>query len=393
MAHDIEPDPTGAETPDEGGTPATDDVDVRLTELGVDSDTIAQIKEDLGVTTVDDLAVLSEGDLTGIGMKVVQARKLVGAFTPATATADTAAFGTAMDEILPVVLNDESWLKALRTGGVLKVDESTVVAAIRAALASKVGLYDIPAKLVEAMEKFADTIDEQVDPAYFSLRKQLTRRSYADVFEAVPGLDGNYVTDTRKRDLFHRIDEHLWPAISEFYFQLKSWQEAWMQGAANPAAFASMLMAASGGGVGMPPGMMQPPDTGVLRDSSSAVADAINRVFAGTGAHIAAALAYEALEIKQSLEDSRLPAMIGVANRDQMLRQLGVSVNATYPRLETNLTRFVLATLQAQDQPAGNEEYQYFGALYMLGSQINLDQLGVHTSGFSGVAGRVDTQL
>jgi len=58
-----------------------------------------------------------------------------------------------------------------------------------------------------------------------------------------------------------------------------------------------------------------------------------------------------------------------------MLKQLGVAVSATYPRLENNLTRFVLSIMGVKDQPAGNEELQYFGALYMLGSQIPWDQL------------------
>ena len=144
-----------------------------------------------------------------------------------------------------------------------------------------------------------------------------------------------------------------------------------MQGAGNPALMMSALMAASGGGgMALPPGMMQPPDTGILRDNADAVADAVNRVFAGTGVQIAAALAYDASKIKGTLENLRLPALTGAANRDQMLKQLGVAVSATYPRLETNLTRFVLAVMRAKDQPSGNEELQYFGALFMLGSQI-----------------------
>ena len=264
----------------------------------------------------------------------------------------------------------------MRTGGVLKVDQSTVISAIRAALAHRAGLYGIPDGLVALMEKFSDENEEQVDAEYFKLRKQLTRRSYAEIFEAIDGLDGSYVTEARKKQLFQRIDQYLWPAINDFYGQLKSWQEAWMQGAANPAMMMGAIMAASGGMNVMPPGMMQPPDTGVLRDHADAVADAVNKVFAGTGVQIAAALAYDATRIKETLENTRLPALTGAANRDQMLRQLGVAVSATYPRLETNLTRFVLAVMRVKDQPAGNEELQYFSALFMLGSQIPWDQLG-----------------
>jgi len=99
-------------------------------------------------------------------------------------------------------------------------------------------------------------------------------------------------------------------------------------------------------------------------------------VFAGMGVQITAAVGYDATKIKESLENPRLPSLTGAANRDQMLRQLGVAVSATYPRLETNLTRFVLAVLRIKDVAAGNEELQYFGALFMLGSQIPWDQLG-----------------
>ena len=65
----------------------------------------------------------------------------------------------------------------------------------------------------------------------------------------------------------------------------------------------------------MPPGIMQPPDTGVLRDHASAVADAVNKVFAGTGVQIAAALAYDANRIKETLSNPRLPTLIGAVKK------------------------------------------------------------------------------
>jgi hypothetical protein len=280
-------------------------------------------------------------------------------------------------------------LVALKAGGVLKVDQSTVISAIRAALAHRAGLFTIPDGLVTLMERFADENQEAVSPDFFKIRKQLTRRNYAEVFEAVEGLEGSYVTEPRKKQLFARIDENMWPAIIAFYAQLKSWQDAWMQGAANPAIMMSAMLTMGGRGGALPPGMMQPPDTGILRDTADAMADAVNKVFAGTGVQIAAALAFEATKIRETLENPRLPALIGAANRDQMLRQLKVAVSATYPRLETNLTQFVLSVMQLKDQPAGNEEVQYLGALFMLGSQIPWDQLSGDNSGgrITGIGG------
>ena len=383
---DVPVDPPVELTTATAATTTTDDaVTTKLKELGVGDEAISRIRV-LGVNEVSDLRYLKEETLISAGLNVVQAAKLVEALVPPAPVAEATALGAAtFDAVLPTVASDASWLEALKTGGVLKVDQSTVTAAVRAALAKKVGLFDIPTKLADAIERFADSNEEQVDASFYALRKQITRRNYAEVFAAIDGLDGSFVTDKRKQQLLERVDKHLWPAIYDFHGQLQNWQEAWMQGAANPAMFMAALMP---GSVGMPPGMMAPPETAVLRDSADAVADAINRVFAGTGVQIAAALAYDAAQIKKTMEDPRLPSMIGAANRDQMLKQLGVAVSATYPRLETNLTRFVLATLQAKDQPAGNEEYQYFGSLYMLGQQIPWDQLGgrsKHT--LSGVAG------
>ena len=353
--------------------PVVDEIATKLAEFGANDDVVAKVKE-LGVESVGDLADLTETDLVGAGLPVVKARKLLTAVKPAPAAVDTAVMNSAaFDGLLPSVQDDESWLKALKTGGVLKVDQSTVIAAVRAALAKRVGLYDVPSKLVEAMERFAEESEEQVDPTYFALRDMLTRRSYGDIFSAVPGLSGSYVTEARKKHLLARLDQYLWPNLAGFNAQLKGWQESWMQGAANPAM---MMMALVGGGAGaLPPGVMQAPDTAVLRDAADAVKDAVNRVFAGTGVQIAAALAYEATEIKKSLEDPRLPALVGVANREQMLKKLGVAVPATYPRLETNLTKYVLAVMNLEDQAAGQEELSYLGALFMLGNQIDLGQL------------------
>lgn len=379
------------------GTPVTppttsdDAVSVRLTELKVNAAVITQIKDELGATSVDDLANLTEEDLLGVGMKKLPARRLLDALAPEPPAAPAQVSAMSLDTVLPTVPGDSSWLKDLKTGGALKVEESTIIAAIRSALAHKVGLYAIPQKLVDLMEKFTDESEDQVDPEFFKIRKQLTRRSYGDLFEAIPGLDGSYVTVARKKELFDRIDRELWPSIREFFAQLQGWQESWMKGAANPMMMMQAVVAAAGGGGGgvMPPGMMSPPDTSGVRDYADAVADATNRVFKGVGVQISAALAFEATEIRESLTNKRLPALTGAVNRDQMLRQLDAAVSATYPRLERNLIQFVLGVLQARELPDGQESVQYFGALYMLGSQIPWDTLNVSSSdtGLTGIGG------
>lgn len=293
----------------------------------------------------------------------------------------TMSFGAGA-EILPEVPSDESWLTALKAGGTLKVDQATVISAARASLAYRVGLYDVPKLLVAKMEQFADENSEPIAEDYFKLRKQITQQTYGEIFEAIPGLDGNFVTDKRKNELFARIDGGLWPGLVGFHTLLKGWVDSWQQGAANPAMMMNAIMAMAGGGAGaMPPGMMAPPDTGTLRDQADAFNDALNKVFSGTMVPVARACAFDAKRIKETLENPGLPAMVGAANREQMLRQLGVEVSATYPRMEANLTRYVLSVLSIKDLPAGNEELQFFGSLFMLGSQIPWDQLSVKHSG------------
>jgi hypothetical protein len=327
------------------------------------------------------LVELTEADLIGAGMLPIPARKLVAGLKPALEATPQVQFNFA--EVLPAVPNDDSWLTALKVGGVLKVDESTVIAAIRAGLADRVGLFNVPKLLADAMKQFAEQNDDPVAPVYFELIKQLTRRTYGDLFAALPGMDGSYVTEAAKKQLTARVNQHLWPAIASFNSQLNAWVEAWTKGMNNPMAMmAAFAMQGTGGA--LPPGMMQPPDTAVLRDNAEAVADAINKAFAGTGVQIAAAQAYDAAQIKRTLEDPRLPAMIGAANRDQMLKQLGAAVSSKYPRLETNLTQFVLGVLRLKDQPAGNDEIQYLQSLYMLGSQIEWDQLQAGAATFRG---------
>jgi hypothetical protein len=362
----------------------------KLKDLGVEDALIPKITDELGVAQIADLNLLSEVDLVGIGMKTIPARNLVKALTPTVVATTNPMALSGIDDILPAVPTDASWIVSLQTGGILKVDQSTVIAAIRVALAQRVNLYDLPKRLVEKMESFADQNDEQVDTEFFQVRDLLTRRSFADVFQAIPGLNGSFVTEARKKQLLQRVDQYLWPSIITFQDLLRGWQETWMGGSSQVAMMTMVTgLFAGAGGAGMPPGLIQPPDTSALRDQGNALADAANRVFAGTGVQITAALAYEASQISQILQNPRLPALVGAANRDQMLRMLGSGIPPTYARLENNIIRFVLAVMQLKDTPAGTDEIRILSALYMLSSQISWSTLGVTdtNNGVTGIGG------
>jgi hypothetical protein len=357
------------------------------TALGVDvavaTDIVKQIAGQPGeqaISILKDATLSPDADLKSVlpeGTPGGVANMAIATLRAARPVEQPMVFNQSLD-LLPEVPNDGSWLESLKAGGTLKIDQPTVISAIRAALADRVGLYELPAKVAEAMEAHADNSLEQLDPKFFTLRKQLTRRSYGEIFAAIDGLDGSFVTDRRKKDLLGRINTHMWPTVLSFQNQLKGWVDSWQQGAANPAVLMSTMAQMMSGGAagGLPPGMMQPPETGVLRDAAEAVNDDINRIFAGTGVVTARALAYDANQIKATMEDANLPALVGATNRDQMLRQLGVDVSSNYTRMELNLTKYVMGILNIKDVPAGNEETAYFGSLFMLGNQIPWDTIG-----------------
>lgn len=370
------------------------DVRTKLAEYGADEATIDKIVSELGVEELDDLASLEVADLTGAGMKLAKARKLVAGLkntsrpaAPAVAAAETRAIQSQFEALLPSIPTDESWLNALKTGGVLKVDESSYIAAIRAALADRAGLYNVPDALSKAMEKYADETEEQVDPIFYALRKSLTRRTYGDIFAAIDGLDGTFITDARRKEFLGRIRDTLWPAIAESYRTLDGWYQTWRASFSDP----SMLIAAIGGGfsggvAGM--SMITPPDTAQLHDAGDTLVDSINRVFRGTGVQVAAAMAYDANIIRNTLEDPRLPSMVGVKNREMMLKKIGASVSSNYIRLEQNLVKYVLAFVK-HDTVTSDVEVNYFVALWQLGTQINWAELGGgDATGITGLTGK-----
>lgn len=354
-----------------------EDLKTRLAELGLNEEQVGKLAEQ-GVMGEADIALLNEQDIRDItGCTVIAAKKAAAVFAPKPSEAEVAANNTAaIQSVLPALPDDKSFLEMLKVGGVLKIDRTNVISAMRAAIASDVGLYDMPERLIGRMETFALEQEEPVGESFYRLQKQLAERRYGDVLSAL-GTTGNFVSEKRKRETLERLNALLWPALRGFNTQLKTWVEAWSQGTANPAALMMAMAVSQQGPRGvLPPGMLQPPDTAILRDEGEAVINSINKVFAGTGIPVARALAYDAMRIREVLEDPSLPTTVGAATRDQMLKMLGIDVGADYVRLEQNVTRFALAIMELPKVAAGNDELGYLSALYTLGVSIPWDKLG-----------------
>ncbi|MDQ7814584.1 MAG: hypothetical protein RDU25_02165 [Patescibacteria group bacterium] len=298
------------------------------------------------------------------------APKLVEPTTPKVA----APSAISMVGLLPEPPSDDTFLSALRVGGVAKVGATEVNAALRVLLAKQLGVYDLPDQLVALMEQHAETLEEPVSDAYYTLQRQVAERRYGEVLQAM-GVPGHFMSEARKRKLLDRMGG-LWALLDSFQQKLTGWQELWQTRMNNPAAMMAGFASMMSGGAAMMPGMMDHPDTAPVLDSASTVIENFNKMFAGTGIPVARALAHDTLRIKKVLEDPQLPAAIGAANRDEMLKKLGAGLTAEYVRLERDLVSYVLAVMKLAAGEVSTEQLPYYIiALQNRGINIPWDKL------------------
>jgi hypothetical protein len=348
---------------------------------------IQNLSDEYGVETEEDLQVLKEEDFIKLGFKLAKARKLVEMLKPAPAVPEkptesvahaavpaTPALLTPSIDVLPPVPDDASFLAMLKVGGELRIGAVEMIASVRAALADKSKLYELPKIILKKMKEFAEEQDIPVSPEFYKLRNLLTRRSYSEIFAALE-IDSASVTQESKEVLLDRLRTYLWPAFSSFNDQLVSYMNMWQQGAANPGAMMMAMSAFMSGTPSPAAGIMQPPETSGLHDAAESVINNVNKVFAGEGIIISRALAYDANRIKEVLENPDLPKQIGATTRDQMLKTLGVDISADYVRLERNLVRFAMSIIEYPKVTAGQEEMAYLLALFQLGSAIPWNKL------------------
>jgi len=323
-----------------------------------------------------------------VGLKIPPAilRKNINLLRGKKAVSEEAAAASMirMTGVLPPVPDDKSFVESLKVGGELKVGAVEVIAAVKAALASKVGFFEIPDVLKQKMESYAESLEEPCGTEYFEIRKLVTKRNYADIMHAL-GIEGTFVTDQRKAAFMGKLEALLWDEVGSFHRQLMGWNKSWMETSNNPTVLVSTITSALGGGGAMPT-LMQPPDTAFLRDAAEKTIITINKVFAGVGIPIARALAYDAEKIKEVLDNSRIPTLIGAPNKDQMLKMLGVNVAGDYVRLERNLVQYIVAIMEYPKLEAGQNEIMYLSAMLQLGLSIDWDKLLSKAKGLTEVS-------
>jgi hypothetical protein len=130
------------------------------------------------------------------------------------------------------------------------------------------------------------------------------------------------------------------------------------------------------GGVGGPsPFAQEAPDPTPLVDQARGIIDRINKMFAGPGIPVARALAADAQQLSEVLKKPELINAVGAANRDEMLKKLGVSVGADAGRSESSVLQFALCVLKIASIET-SQLPRYILAMRQVGATIPWSTLG-----------------
>jgi hypothetical protein len=170
------------------------------------------------------------------------------------------------------------------------------------------------------------------------------------------------VTEPDKTALFGRMDDYLWPALGNFLGVLEKWGEDYVEATTGVAALVGR-------------GARRIPSTDVLRDYGQDVIKAFNKVYAGNGGRVAAALASYAGKILKFLDNRDCLTYTGSANPEQLLKKLNAEATPAMVRAERNLTQLLMSIIEAENLTAGQIEYDYYDAMAMLAREIPLDRI------------------
>jgi len=297
------------------------------------------------------------------------------------ATVEASTTPTMSLDVLPAPKPDESFIAALKVGGVSKVDQTDLEAGVKAALADRVDFFAIPKKIQAAMENYADVTQEPFGDSYYDVVKMITKRDYSEIFAAL-GVPASAVPQAKRTRFLKQIDSILWPAVQSFNGQLSGWFDAWMKAAGNPAAMMQAFTTMAGGGGALMGPAITTPDTEPLRIAADEVVDNINRAYAGVGIPAARALAFEATQIKELLSKPEIMGLVGATTRELMLKELGIDVSANFISMEHSVVKYVLAVGELSKQAKGSQqEQQYLQSMYQLGAVIPWEKLRAGETG------------
>lgn len=321
-------------------------------------------------------------ELKTLKVPVAKAKKAIKALQPTVAAPVTAAPAPEVaapaptasfvpKNLLPDLPDDVSLLQDFKIGGVLKVSEHDAVGAVRVAFAAQFGLFTLPEQLSEAMERRAESLEEPAGEAYYRVRAEITKRKYAEVLAAFPGIDGSYVTKNRQQRLIERINTLLLPALKAFAQTCDNWTKSWMAG--NPAEMLSGMMMALRN-----PAMaglaMAPPDVSPVVTQAEEFITVLNRTMAGDSLPVVRALTGEVVRVSGFLNDPAMAMLCGFQTREEMLKGLRVGLTSDAVRTEQTLAKIVLSVLRFPSIPTSDMP-EYIIAVARLFQSVNVDNV------------------
>ncbi len=347
---------------------------------------------ELGVDCVDDLAALNAEQLKGLGLKPAkvnrlldEARKLSEGEKPETAMAPSGPVmgGGAMTPMaaavapgmvaLPQVPDTETMLRGLKISGKLApgVNPSVCIALVQAAVATPLDLMSIPKRLLNRLEKKANELDVPVGEVFFDIVAEINKSKYSEILPLVTGGRSPGITASWRKNLANRVEKILQPALLRSIEVSRDFLARLMQmsGVMMGAGFVGSMqydvkMQA------MLQALNQVPDTGEIHELADYLRDAFNKTCAGTGLVTATKVATEYIRVKEILDIPELYTQCGVANRDELVREMNLQVPGALVRAEENLTAFVYAMIEL-DEVSADVEPAYVVQMCNLATRID----------------------
>ncbi len=264
--------------------------------------------------------------------------------------------------------DDQGLLELLRAGGVQKVGSTDLLAAVRAMVYDRIGVYDIPKIFTDKMDQYAKSTTGPCPPEYYTILKLVKKREYGDILFPFE-VDGRFLSEPRKAEFLQKT-KRLW----EFLKRTHELFIGWVQSAKESTTLdLTSIVAFAAGQQNSDMALFgSMPRTTLFRDRAMAFHDEVSLVFSGTGQPVARGLAYESTEIRKILADIRVPSAMGYVNHELMLRDLGIAVPADLPNLERNVAQYALA-LADLDKISPALEMKYLAEMYRVGGDINWD--------------------
>lgn len=352
-------------------------------EAGVPKEDIENVITKLGLTCADDLAYFTDADAFAnagvVGMLAQRKLAEVGAKLKADKAAAAAESQTANHEkteldfsLLADDINEEQWLNNLRMSGILKFDEATYVAGIKAVLAANLGVFASIEKLIMMIDDYAVKNAIPAPLSFYNLQNIMTRRQYGLVFAASEDNCMNgvpiYATTHDMNALVEKMKSDFVPTILSAAEKVSIWYNDLSMQKTTDFFMEKTLQSQTA------TQNLSYPNPAALYDAGAELRQSINRTFAGNGIQKALAIYNEYHTFVDVLNDPELPRSIGVLDKDSVLNLLGFDANAAAVRSEGFIVKFVISIMNA-DKLARTNEVLFFRELYDLVRQIDWSAL------------------